>query len=72
MKSHLDRDASALITYRGYLKFLKTDIKYAKDREGVSKNTVKRMNSDIAKKMICRGTVCFRVKDPYYLYASLV
>ncbi|KAH6671279.1 Pyoverdine/dityrosine biosynthesis protein-domain-containing protein [Halenospora varia] len=56
VKEHLKRDTSALMTYRGYLKFLRTDLKYAEGRKGASKNTVKRMNSDVAKKMIIRGT----------------
>ncbi|KAH8657482.1 Pyoverdine/dityrosine biosynthesis protein-domain-containing protein [Tricladium varicosporioides] len=56
VRAHLQKDISALMTYRGYLKFLKTDLKYAEGREGASKNNVKRMNSDVAKKMIVRGT----------------
>lgn len=47
----------SLMTYRGYLKFLLTDLKYKASYEGLSKSKVKGMNEEVAKKMIKRGAV---------------
>ncbi|CAM5999994.1 unnamed protein product [Sphagnum balticum] len=58
---HLKNDPSALLTYCGYIKFLETDLKYEETRQGHSKKAIKRMNEDVAKRMIRRG-VWDRVK----------
>ncbi|PBP16616.1 hypothetical protein BUE80_DR012495 [Diplocarpon rosae] len=56
VKTHLEQDPSALMTYRGYIKFLETDLAYAEGREGLSKKGRKKLNEIVAKKMIVRGT----------------
>lgn len=45
-----------LMTYRGYIKFLDTDLKYDESRRSTSKSQVKKKNQVVAKKMIQRGT----------------
>lgn len=49
----------SLMTYRGYLKFLLTDLKYKPSHQGLSKSKIKVMNEDIAKRMIRRGAVSY-------------
>ncbi|CAL3970609.1 unnamed protein product [Diplocarpon coronariae] len=55
VKTHLEQDPSALMTYRGYIKFLEMDLAHAEGREGLSKKGRKKLNEIIAKKMIARG-----------------
>ena len=53
----LKQNVNALRTYRGYIKFLETDLRDEPTRQGLSKSKVKKMNEVVAKKMIRRGTV---------------
>lgn len=46
-----------LMTYRGYVKFLSTDLRHKVSYQGFSKSKIKGLNEDIAKRMIERGTV---------------
>ena len=56
----LKTQINALLTYRGYIKFLATDLKHEPSRQGLSKTKVKGMNEVVAKRMIVRGAVSFR------------
>ncbi|KAL1304351.1 hypothetical protein AAFC00_000749 [Neodothiora populina] len=51
----LKEQINTLLTYRGYIKFLATDLKYEPSRQGLSKSKVKKMNETVAKRMIVRG-----------------
>ncbi|CAG8983749.1 hypothetical protein HYALB_00009845 [Hymenoscyphus albidus] len=51
LKHHIN----ALMTYRGYIKFLGVDLAHEPSRQGKSKSQVKKMNEKTAKKMIERG-----------------
>lgn len=57
VRVHLSRNPSALMTYCGYIKFLETDLKYEASRQGCSKKRVKKMNQEVARRMIRRGVV---------------
>ncbi|RDW91637.1 hypothetical protein BP5796_02802 [Coleophoma crateriformis] len=46
---------NSLLTYRGYIKFLATDLKHEPSRQGKTNSQVKKMNEKVAKKMIHRG-----------------
>jgi hypothetical protein len=46
-----------LLTYRGYLKFLLTDLRHKVSYQGLSKSKIKSFNENIAKQMIERGAV---------------
>ncbi|KAG9234019.1 Pyoverdine/dityrosine biosynthesis protein-domain-containing protein [Amylocarpus encephaloides] len=49
------KQINTLMTYRGYIKFLATDLKHEQSRQGKSKSQVKKMNEKVAKRMIERG-----------------
>ncbi|RDW60624.1 hypothetical protein BP6252_12007 [Coleophoma cylindrospora] len=46
---------NSLLTYRGYIKFLETDLRHEPSRQGKTKSQVKKMNEKVAKRMIYRG-----------------
>lgn len=53
----LKNDVNSLMTYLGYTKFLDIDLRYKEGRQGLSNAQIKKMNKEIAKKMIERGAV---------------
>ncbi|CAD6505333.1 BgTH12-00824 [Blumeria graminis f. sp. triticale] len=53
--AHLEQQ-NVLMTYRGYIKFLATDLKYDESRRNLSNSQIKKKNQIVAKKMIQRGT----------------
>ncbi|KAL9595587.1 MAG: hypothetical protein Q9219_006351 [cf. Caloplaca sp. 3 TL-2023] len=56
VESHLAKDADATLTYRGYIKFLETDLATRPaDAEPKTKSQMKKMYEEIAKKMMVRG-----------------
>lgn len=57
VRVELKTNINALMTYRGYLKFLQTDLRYEKSRQRQSGKQVKKMNEAVAKLMIARGAV---------------
>lgn len=53
----LRHQINSLMTYRGYIKFLATDLAHEPTRQGKTKTQVKKMNEKVAKRMIERGAV---------------
>ncbi|CAO1613211.1 unnamed protein product [Parajaminaea phylloscopi] len=51
----IQRDANALATYRGYLRFLSSDLAQDARMVGLSKSAIKRQQALIARQMIQRG-----------------
>lgn len=57
VKEELAKNVNALMTYRGYIKFLETDFARDPSRQGISNKQVKKANEITAKQMIARGVV---------------
>ena len=58
---HVAKDADTTHTYRGYIKFLETDLATRVDESGPqTKAQIKKHNEGVAYKMIARG----KVSDP--------
>lgn len=57
VSKELESNPNALMTYRGYIKFLQMDLKHEETRQGLSGKQVKKMNEAVAKRMIERGAV---------------
>ncbi|KAL9005520.1 MAG: hypothetical protein Q9188_001722 [Gyalolechia gomerana] len=56
VETHIKKDSDSTLTYRGYIKFLETDLaERPADAEPKSKSQLKRTYEEIAKKMIVRG-----------------
>ena len=56
--AHVTKDADTTFTYRGYIKFLETDLATRVDESGPqTKAQIKKHNEGVAIKMIARGKV---------------
>ncbi|KAL9030662.1 MAG: hypothetical protein Q9196_001249 [Gyalolechia fulgens] len=56
VEAHIKKDTDSTLTYRGYIKFLETDLaERPADAEPKSKSQLKKIHEEIAKKMIVRG-----------------
>lgn len=56
VEAHIKKDTDSTLTYRGYIKFLETDLaQRPADEEPKSKSQMKKIYEEIAKKMIVRG-----------------
>lgn len=57
-EAHIAKDADATSTYRGYIKFLETDLANSvTEGEPKTKAQIKKHHEEVAKKMIVRGKV---------------
>ena len=62
---HITKDADTTLTYRGYIKFLETDLANRNwGEETKTKAQIKKLHEDIAKKMIVRGKVRHSAHGP--------
>lgn len=64
VNSEMKTKEDMVLTYRGYIKFLTTDLKHEQQRQGLSNSKIKTMNELVAKQMIRRGAVS-RSTIPY-------